>query len=82
MEIFLSSKADRQLSKIPPKMHDFLISKVRELAEEPFGKNSKKLRDREGWRYRVGDYRILYTKQGKNLIVLSVAHRREVYKFK
>jgi mRNA interferase RelE/StbE len=34
------------------------------------------------WRIRVGDYRILYEIQDRQLIVLivSVAHRREVYR--
>jgi mRNA interferase RelE/StbE len=34
------------------------------------------------WRIRVGDYRVLYEIQDRQLIVLvvSVAHRREVYR--
>jgi mRNA interferase RelE/StbE len=34
------------------------------------------------WRIRIGDYRVLYEIQDKLLIVLvvSVAHRREVYR--
>ena len=81
MQIFLSSKAEKQLSKLPRKMRDVIISRIERLAEDPLAR-SKKLRNREGWRYRVGDYRVLYTIENKKLIILSVAHRKEVYRIK
>lgn len=82
MQIFLSSKADRQLSKLPRKMHDVILSRIEKLSEDPFGEKSKKLRDRQGWRVRVGDYRILYMVEDRKLIILSVGHRKEIYKIK
>lgn len=81
MKIFLSSKADRQLKKLPSQMSQVLISRIKKLGVNPFLSGSKKLAGREGWRIRVGDYRILYTvdKKKKELTILSVAHRKEVY---
>lgn len=32
------------------------------------------------YRFRVGDYRIIFDVEGKNLIVLSIGHRKEIYK--
>ena len=32
------------------------------------------------YRYRVGDYRILFDAEGHNIVVLRVQHRREVYR--
>lgn len=32
------------------------------------------------YRFRVGDYRILFDVDGQNIIVLKFQHRREVYK--
>lgn len=32
------------------------------------------------YRYRVGDYRILFDVEDRNIIVLRVQHRREVYR--
>lgn len=81
MKIFLSSKADKQLAKLPTKMHDLLISHIEKLANNHFPSQSRKLTNITGWRIRVGDYRILYTvEKRKELIILSVAHRKEVYK--
>jgi len=32
------------------------------------------------WRFRVGDYRVVFDIEGKKIIVLRVGHRREVYR--
>ena len=32
------------------------------------------------YRFRVGDYRIIFDVEGENIIVLGVGHRREIYK--
>jgi mRNA interferase RelE/StbE len=31
------------------------------------------------WRYRIGDYRIIFDLSGREIQVLKVAHRSEVY---
>jgi len=83
MKIFLSSKTDKQLKKLPFKMHEVIINRIERLKENPFPSGVKKLAAREGWRIRLGDYRILYTVDftKKKIIVLSVAHRKEAYRF-
>lgn len=52
------------------------------LAENPRPPASRPLRGREGWRLRVGDYRILYTIHDEVLVIVivTVGHRREVYR--
>lgn len=82
MKIFLSTKADKQLKNLPTEMYKVILERIKLLAYNPFPPGSKKLINREGWRVRVGDYRILYTidnKKGK-LTILSVAHRKEAYR--
>lgn len=32
------------------------------------------------YRFRIGDYRIIFDVKGENLVILSVGHRREIYK--
>lgn len=43
---------------------------------------SKKLvhSDLGAYRYRVGDYRIVFDLHGKDIVILRVGHRREIYK--
>ena len=82
MKIFLTTKADKQLKRLPEKTHQFLITRIEQLAEEHFPIGIKKLQSRDGWRLRVGDYRILYTInfKKKEIIILSVAHQKEIYR--
>jgi len=82
MTVYLSSKADKQLKKLPQKMHAFILERIKALGTSPFPGNSKKLVNRSGWRVRLGDYRILYTvnSRKKELTVLSVAHRKDAYR--
>lgn len=82
MKIFLSSKADRQLHALPFKMYAVIFARVKSLGRDATPRGSKKLVSRAGWRLRVGDYRILYTidRKRSELTVLSVAHRKDVYR--
>ena len=52
------------------------------LAEDPRPPASRPLRGREGWRLRVGDYRILYTIRDDVLliVIVQVAHRSAAYR--
>ena len=52
------------------------------LGDNPRPRGIKKLSNREEYRLRAGDYRVLYTIDEPNSVVtvLSVGHRREVYR--
>lgn len=58
-------------------------AKISALAEAPRAPNNnvKKLTGIEGYRLRVGDWRVVYTLRQEILtvIVIKVGHRREVY---
>ncbi|MBI2616748.1 type II toxin-antitoxin system RelE/ParE family toxin [Candidatus Gottesmanbacteria bacterium] len=32
------------------------------------------------YRYRIGDYRVVFDIKGNTIIILSIGHRREIYK--
>jgi len=48
MKIFLSSKVDKQLKKLPFKMHEVIINRIERLKENPFPSGVKKIEAREG----------------------------------
>lgn len=79
----ISTSAARSLAKIEKKTRLRVIGAIELLAVDPRPPGVKMLRGGEQgrWRARVGDYRIVYTIQDNRLIVLvlRVAHRREVY---
>ena len=55
---------------------------IDQLAENPRPPGSIHLRNRDGWRIRVGTYRVIYSIEDERLLVLvvKIGHRREVYR--
>ncbi len=77
-------KAAKQVNKLDPvaarRIRLFLEEKLQPLENPRL--LGKKLVSQDFWRYRVGDYRVLATIDDKQILVLlvDVAHRREVYR--
>jgi len=63
-------------------MQERLAAAIVALKEDPRLFGSLKLRQREGWCFRVGDYRVLYTidDDARVVTVIAIGHRREVYR--
>ncbi len=51
------------------------------LAENPLPRKSLKLTSRDGYRVRIGKYRIIYTFNAHKLIILiiDIGHRKNIY---
>jgi mRNA interferase RelE/StbE len=72
----------KDLPSIPPKDVNRIIEGIKELAKNPYPPGAVRLKGREEWRIRQGDYRILYIVE-ENIVtvfVVKVGHRREIYK--
>jgi mRNA interferase RelE/StbE len=82
-DIYLKKSAERELQNLPATLHDRVIKRLMMLKENPRPNDIKKIHGREGFRIRVGEYRVLYTinDSRKTVEVFSVAHRKEVYRF-
>jgi len=78
----LKRSAEKELERLPEKIHDRIVVSLIALKENPLPVGAKKLHGREGYRIRVGNYRILYViyESKKVVEVFSIAHRREVYR--
>jgi mRNA interferase RelE/StbE len=79
-----SKEATKSLLRMPRNMANLIREKLEMVATDPYANhpNAKKLQGREGYRLRVGNWRVIYKIQAKQLIiiVLKVALRAEVYK--
>lgn len=74
--------AQRELGALPSEISRRVRAAIVELAQEPRPSGCRKLTGREGWRIRVGDYRILYDIDDNALIVtiVHIGHRRDIYR--
>ena len=80
-QIQIRKSAQKQLDKLSDNVTDILLDAIEALAEEPRPFGYKKLKDRDGYRIRKGDYRIIYDIYDNQLVidVITVGHRREIY---
>lgn len=80
--INLKRSAEKELERLPATIYDRVIERLVSLKENPRPVGVKKLRGREGYTVRIGNYRVLYVidDSEKEVEVSSIAHRREVYR--
>ncbi len=60
-KIVIERKAEKEAEKIPIKNRPAIDKAILSLVSNPRPHGSKKLTEKEGYRVRVGNYRILYT---------------------
>ena len=82
--IVFTKAAANSLNKVPRKVAKSIRRNLDALAADPYGDrpNATKLQGRDGYRLRVGDWRIIYEIQNERLLilVLKIAPRGEVYR--
>ena len=75
-------RAQKELAQLPKQEFERIKESIGNLSQDPRPQGCKKLTGREGWRIRVGDYRVIYeiddTQQ--TLTILHIGHRRDIYK--
>ena len=80
--IKLISHSQKDLDQIPPKIFTRLKDAIAALSQNPRPHCSQKLTSHEGYRIRIGDYRILYRidDKAKEIYIYRVKHRRDAYR--
>ena len=82
--IAYTKEAAKSLQRMPRDMAELIREKLEPIAVDPHADhpNAKKLQGREGYRLRVGDWRVIYKMQNEQLIIviLKIASRGEIYK--
>jgi mRNA interferase RelE/StbE len=83
-ELQYSKTAIKKLRKIPPDLVKRIQEKLLEIAKNPYDDhpNAKKLVGRDGYRLRVGDWRVIYEIDNDKIVilVLTIDTRGGVYK--
>jgi mRNA interferase RelE/StbE len=73
---------NKRMERLPDQVYERVDGAILSLAEDPRPPGCVRLKGREEWRIRVGDYRIVYGIDDEQRVVeiLNVAHRRDVYR--
>ncbi|TFD73236.1 type II toxin-antitoxin system RelE family toxin [Cryobacterium gelidum] len=79
--IELRPAAVKALRRIDPQDRGRVQGAIALLGEDPRPPGARALQGRDGYRVRVGNYRIIYTVRNDILVVVvvTVGHRRDVY---
>ncbi|MBA7577641.1 hypothetical protein ES708_19494 [subsurface metagenome] len=81
-KLSIRRKAQKQLAKLPANDYKKVKQTILDLANDPRPAGSKKLKGRDGWRVRQGNYRIIYEIEDSQLIVtvLEVGDQKDIYR--
>ena len=74
-------RAERDIKKLESDTKDRIGKALLRYSEEPL-KFAEKLSDPilGEYRFRIGDYRVIFDIERNEIVVLRVGHRREIYK--
>ena len=73
--------ATKDIEKLDIVAKKRLKKKLELLASNPLHYSKKLIHSDLGtYRYRVGDYRIVFDLEGSQIVILRVGHRREIYR--
>ena len=81
-QVILPKAVQKQLNQLPQDLKQRIVAALMRLQEDPRPVNSLQMKGSQGYRLRVGDYRVLYDIDNKEEIVTlrRVGHRREIYR--
>lgn len=75
---------DKRLGGLPVNLQKRILAKILEVAADPYAPRNTlaKLQGTDGYRLRVGDWRIIYTLEDERLVmlVLEIDSRGGIYK--
>ena len=80
--VILVKSAQKQFRALPRETQASVSAALLALEHKPRPATVKKLKGRDAWRIRVGDYRVIYEvhDQVLQVLVITIGHRREIYR--
>lgn len=80
MQVELSPKAAKYLTKLDAPIKNRIKSALEKLSFDPPQGDIKAMSDKDGYRLRVGKYRILFDVSEHSIIVYDIDLRGQIYK--
>jgi mRNA interferase RelE/StbE len=81
MEIRYNKAATKALLKMPANTARLIRNEIEQYASNPdsMASNVRKLQGRDGYRLRVGDWRVIFDRDGVLLDILEIGPRGSIY---
>ena len=81
--LIYTQRAERDIGRLDSKTKERIGKTLLRYQEDPL-KYAERLSDPilGGYRFRIGDYRVIFDIEGHEIVVLRVGHRREIYRRK
>ena len=83
MKLIFTYSASRQFQKLKRSIQKRINEKLRfYISQANILRFAEPLKDSRfgDWRFRIGDYRVLFDIKDSSIIVLKIGHRRDIYK--
>ena len=80
-KLIYTQRAIRDIKRLDFRIKERIGNTLLRYKEAPL-KYAEKLTDSDlgSYRFRIGDYRVIFDIEGKEIVVLRVGHRKEIYK--
>ena len=76
-----TNRAIRDIERLAPKVKNRIGETLLRYREEPLSYAVKLKDSRLGtYRFRIGDYRVIFDTEGNEIVILRVGHRRDIYR--
>lgn len=80
-KIILTRRALKDWETLDGETQKRIAKKLKEYSEDPFKYARKLVHPKIGtYRFRIGDYRVIFDVDGDNIVVLRIGHRRDIYR--
>ena len=76
-----TKRAVKDIHKLEPKVKSRIGTALLQLQTDPIGHAKRLTNSSLGtYRFRIGDYRVIFDLDGENIVVLRVGHRKDIYR--
>ncbi len=80
-KILFTNRSLKDLENIEPGIQKRIAAKLKEYSAEPLKYSKKLLNTNLGsYRFRIGDYRVIFDIDKENIVILRIGHRKNIYK--
>jgi mRNA interferase RelE/StbE len=81
--IVFKGSAARALDKLPPSIRVRILKKLAFYSKQRNPLHfAERLKDPSvgSWRFRIGDYRVIFDTENNKIVILKIGHRKEIYR--